>query len=276
MNSIVTQRFIQCHHQLKQENRVRSSRQFALALDYLPQSLSEILKGRRDVTIDLLRKAVEVYQVNPVFLYTGEGELFFKPGENKELRILTVVTDHHQDERILHIPCSAQPEYAQEIGNPDFIQSLPSYSLPTLNNKTAQRSFDINGDSMEPTFFEGDKVVCSFIEPNQWEQGIKNQHVYVLVSKAAVVVNRVRNELKEHQHLKLYSDNSFYESYTMQLSDIQEVWQVHTQISPFLPARQHHHHLPVQEDVKALRQMLGEQQQMIQRLHNTIEKLVNS
>ncbi|WP_373552806.1 helix-turn-helix transcriptional regulator [Haliscomenobacter sp.] len=275
MNSIVTQRFIQCHHQLKQENRVRSSRQFALALDYLPQSLSEILKGRRDVTIDLLRKAVEVYQVNPIFLYTGEGELFLKPGENKELRILTIVTDQHHDERILHIPCSVQPEYVQEIGNPEFIQSLPSYSLPSLNNKTAQRSFDINGDSMEPTFFEGDKVVCSFIEPNQWEQGIKNQHVYVLVSKAAVVVNRVRNELKEHQHLKLYADNSFYESHTIHLSDIQEVWQVHTQISAFLPARQHHH-LPVQEDVKALRQMLGEQQLMIQRLHNTIEKLVNS
>lgn len=275
MNSIVTQRFIQCHQQLKQENRVRSSRQFALALDYLPQSLSEILKGRRDVTIDLLRKAVEVYQVNPIFLYTGEGELFLKPGENKELRILTVVTDHQDDERILHIPCSAQPKYAQEIGNPDFIQSLPSYSLPTQNNKTAQRSFDINGNHMEPTFFEGDKVVCSFVEPNQWEQGIKDQHVYVLVSNAEVLFNRVRNELKEHQLLRLYSDNSFYESNTMQLSEIQEIWQVHTRITPFLPARQHHY-LSVQEDVKVLRQMLGEQQQMIQRLHNTIEKLVNS
>lgn len=275
MNSIVTQRFIQCHHQLKQENRVRSSRQFAIALDYLPQSLSEILKGRRDVTIDLLRKAVEVYQLNPIFLYTGEGELFLKPGENKEIRILTVVTDQQNDERILHIPCSAQPEYAQEIGNPTFIQSLPSYSLPSLNNKAAQRSFDISGDSMEPTFFDGDKVVCSFIEPNQWEQGIKNQHVYVLVSKAAVVVSRVRNELKEHQCLKLYADNGFYEPNSIHVSDIQEIWQVHTQISAFLPARQQHH-LPVQEDVKALRQMLGEQQQMIQRLHNTIEKLVNS
>lgn len=275
MNSIVTQRFIQCHHQLKQENRVRSSRQFALALDYLPQSLSEILKGRRDVTIDLLRKAVEVYQINPIFLYTGEGELFLKPGENKEIRILTVVIDQQNDERILHIPCSAQPDYVQETGNPAFIQSLPTYSLPNLNNKAAQRSFDINGDSMEPTFFEGDKVVCSFIEPNQWEQGIKNQHVYVLVSKAAVVVSRVRNELKEHQQLKLYSDNNFYESNTLHKSDIQEIWQVHTQISAFLPARQNNH-LPVQEDVKVLRQMLGEQQQMIQRLHNTIEKLVNS
>ena len=274
MNSIVTQRFIQCHHQLKQENRVRSSRQFAQSLDYLPQSLSEILKGRRDVTIELLRKAVEVYQVNPIFLYTGEGEMFLKPGEDKELRILTIVTNQQNDERILHIPCSAQPEYAQEIGNPVFIQSLPSYSLPALNNNSPQRSFDINGDHMAPTFFEGDKVVCTFIEPSQWEQGIKNQHVYVVVSKEALVVNRVHNDLKNNKHLTLYSDNTFYESFNMHLSDIQEVWQVHTHISPFLPAR-HHHQSPVQEDVKALRQMIGEQHQMIQNLHNTIEKLVN-
>jgi len=58
--NIVTERFIKCHNLLKEENRIRSSRQFALSLDYLPQSLSEILRGRRDVTIELLRKAVDV------------------------------------------------------------------------------------------------------------------------------------------------------------------------------------------------------------------------
>ncbi|MFT5385521.1 MAG: hypothetical protein ACI81W_002929, partial [Saprospiraceae bacterium] len=68
--SIVTQRFIKCHNHLKEEGTVRSSRQFALSLDYLPQSLSEILKGRRDVTIELLRKAVEKYKINPVYIYT--------------------------------------------------------------------------------------------------------------------------------------------------------------------------------------------------------------
>lgn len=275
MNSIVTQRFIQCHHQLRQENRVRSSRQFALALEYLPQSLSEILKGRRDVTIDLLRKAVEVYQMNPIFLYTGDGDMFLKPNGDKELRILTVVTDQDNDERILHIPNSAQADYVQEMGNPDFVQSLPTYSLPPLADKQAQRSFDVCGDDMEPTFFEGDKVVCRFLDPNQWETGIKNQHVYVVVSKSAVQIKRVRNELKEHKRLVLISDNNFYESTGLDLADIQEIWQVHTQISAFLPAR-HQKHNAMQDEVKVLHQMLGEQQLMIQRLHHTIEKLVNS
>ena len=276
MNSIVTQRFIQCHHQLNQANRVRSSRQFALSLDYLPQSLSEILKGRRDVTIDLLRRAVEVYQINPIFLYTGEGALFLKPDEEKNLRILTVVTDTHNVERILYVPIAAQGVYPNEISNPTFVQTLPSYCMPEFQHvHGAHRCFDINGDSMTPTFSEGDKVISCFVEPSQWETGIKNQHVYVFVSKGEVVVKRVVNKLKEHKQLHLMSDNSFYESYALEWSEIQEIWQVHTRISPFLASAQHAQ-LPVQEEVKELRRMIGEQHKMIQHLHNTIEKLINS
>jgi transcriptional regulator with XRE-family HTH domain len=275
MNSIVTQRFIQCHHQLKQDNRVRSSRQFALALDYLPQSLSEILKGRRDVTIDLLRKAVEVYQVNPLFLYTGEGEMFLKSSEEKELRVLAVVTNAQHDERILHIPGEAQADYAQGSANPEFIRTLPTLSLPDRGSVPTQRSFDVKENDMEPTFWPGDKVICDFVEPSQWEEAVKNNHVYVLVSRDAVTLSRVRNELKTQQNLSLRFDNPYVEALELPRDEIQEIWQVHTRICPFQALSQGRP-APIQEEVKALREMLAEQQQMIQNLHHTIEKLINS
>ena len=87
MNSIVTQRFINCHNKLRKEQRVKSSRQFAMQLEYLPQSLSEILKNRRDVTIELIRKAVEVYKMNPVYLFSGEGPLFMKEDDHKNFKV---------------------------------------------------------------------------------------------------------------------------------------------------------------------------------------------
>ena len=68
-NNVVTQRFIRCHNKLRENKTIKSSRQFALELEYLPQSLSEILKGRRDVTIELIRKAIEVYRMNPIFMF---------------------------------------------------------------------------------------------------------------------------------------------------------------------------------------------------------------
>ncbi|WP_353480613.1 LexA family transcriptional regulator [Haliscomenobacter sp.] len=276
MNSIVTQRFIQCHHQLKQDNRVRSSRQFAIALEYLPQSLSEILKGRRDVTIDLLRRAVEVYQVNPLFLYTGEGDMFLRPKEEQEGSFLTVAQHAQNEDLILHVSIHHQYEYPREINTPEFISKLPVYSFPELrSNLGTQRSFEMIGDSMQPTFNEGDKVIANFVKPTVWTQNLKNNHVYVIVSDNAVVIKRILKGLQVDKQLLLVSDNSFYESYPLHLNDVKEIWQVHTRISSFLPAYQHHQ-FSVQEEIKSLKEMIGEQHQMIQRLQSMIEKLIKS
>jgi len=68
----VTKRFLDCFEQLKRTNRVRSGRHFAVSLDYLPQSFSEIVNGRREVTVELLRKATEQYCLNPAYLLMGQ------------------------------------------------------------------------------------------------------------------------------------------------------------------------------------------------------------
>lgn len=79
--NIVSQRFVKCHLKLRELNVIKSSREFALACDFLPQSLSEILNRRRDVTLEVVRKAIEVYHFNPIFLFTGKGELFLNTDE---------------------------------------------------------------------------------------------------------------------------------------------------------------------------------------------------
>ncbi|MFT5834967.1 MAG: phage repressor protein C with HTH and peptisase S24 domain, partial [Cognaticolwellia sp.] len=235
-NSIITQRFIQCHNKLRDENRVRSSRQFALSLDYLPQSLSEILKGRRDVTIELLRKAVDVYKINPVYIYTGEGPMFMTEEDHKSFRVLTIVTNASDDERIVHVPVPAHAGYASELTDPTFIQDLPTFSLPDYKYKVGtHRSFDVAGDSMEPTLFEGDKVICSYLEPTLWETSIKDNYVYVVVTRGDVLVKRLTNKIKADKQLTLISDNGYYEPFDISIGDVREIWYVRAKISPFLP-----------------------------------------
>jgi hypothetical protein len=48
-------------------------REFCHRLDYLPQSLSQIRKGKRDVTIELLSKVFFEFNGNPVFILLGYG-----------------------------------------------------------------------------------------------------------------------------------------------------------------------------------------------------------
>ena len=276
MNSVVTQRFINCHNKLKKDLRIRSSRQFAIALDYLPQSLSEILKNRRDVTIELLRKAIEVYKINPVFLFTGEGPMFMKEEDHKNFRVLTIVTDSKNDERIVHVPIPAQAGYASESNDPTFIQDLPVYTLPDYKYKVGtHRSFDVAGDSMEPTLFEGDKVICSYLEPTLWENSIKDSYVYVVVTKGDVLVKRVHNKIKEDKSLLLISDNNYYEPYVVKITEIKEIWYVRAKISPFLPSPQNIQNM-LRGEMDDLRKTIEQQSGIIENLYKTIEQLVIS
>ena len=273
-NSIVTQRFIKCHNKLRENKTIKSSRQFALELDYLPQSLSEILKGRRDVTIEVIRKAIDVYRINPIFIFTGEGALFLQESDNSNMHILTVVTDVSDDERIVYVPIPAQTGYVSELGDPNFVKNLPSFTLPDYKYKVGtHRCFDISGDSMEPTLFEGDKVVCSYIEPGLWESAIKDNYVYVIVTKEDIVTRRVSNQLKENKLLEVQSDNNYYEGYTIPLSSIREMWYVRAKISPFLPSPNRINNLFL-EELTGLKESLREQSKRLGNMNETITKLV--
>ncbi|MCR9288122.1 MAG: peptidase S24 [Bacteroidetes bacterium] len=276
MASIVTQRFIKCHNKLREESRVRSSRQFAISLDYLPQSLSEILKGRRDVTIELLRKAVDVYKINPVYVYTGEGPMFMSEEDHKSFRVLTIVTDSHDDERIVHVPVPAQAGYAGEVTDPTFIQDLPTFTLPDYKYKVGtHRAFDVAGDSMEPTLFEGDKVICSYLEPTLWENSLKDNYVYVIVTRGDVVVKRVQNRLKAEKYVELRSDNDFYEPYNVNIGDIREIWYVRAKISPFLPSPHNINNL-LRNEIREMKNTINNQTSLINNLNATLAKLLEN
>lgn len=275
MSNLVTERFVECHNRLKEDGKVRSSRQFALQLEYLPQSLSEILKGRRDVTIELLRKAVEVFDLNPNFLLSGDGPLYASE-VHKGLKVLTVVVDKKDNsERIVHVPKPAQAGYAGHLSDPTFVRDLPSYSLPNMQHSSGTfRSFDVAGDSMEPTLFEGDQIICSFMEPEFWASSIKDNYVYVFVTQDDVLVKRAQNCLQKENHIKLISDNPFYEPYELTPHDVKEIWVVRSKISPFLPAPQRVRDL-MDEEMSTMKEVLREQSAMIGNLQKTIATLVN-
>ncbi len=273
--SVITQRFIKCHNKLRENKIIKSSRQFAVDIDYLPQSLSEILKGRRDVTIEVLRKTIEKFKINPIYLFTGEGAMFLSEDDNKSLRVLTVMTNTSDEERIVHVPVPAQTAYANELNDPKFIQNLPSFTLPDYKYKVGtHRSFDAAGDSMEPTLFEGDKIVCSYIEPALWESSMKDGYVYVIVTQDDIVIRRVNNLLKINKLIEVHSDNNFYEPYQIPLSMIREIWYVRAKISPFLPAPNRIQHL-FYDDMNSLKHTVTEQSRLIENLNQTIQKLVD-
>ena len=128
------------------------------------------------------------------------------------------------------------------------------------------------GDSMEPTLFEGDKVICSYLEPTLWETAIKDSYVYVIVTRGDVLVKRVINFIKASNQLELRSDNDFYEPYVVNMADLKEIWYVRAKISPFLPSPQNIQN-NLHREVHQLKDSLNKQLQLIQTLQMTVEKM---
>ena len=272
MKNIVSQRFIKCHDKLREDKVVRSSRQFALTLNYLPQSLSEILKGRRDVTIELLRSAVETYKMNPVYLLTGNGPMFMTEETDQTFRVLTAIKNKEEEDLIVHVPLPAQSAYAAERNDPSFVADLPTFSLPDYKYKVGtHRAFDVPGDSMEPTLFEGDKVVCVFLEPTLWESGIKDNFAYVVVTRNDVAVKRVKNLITADKKIELLSDNPAYEPYEVPLSDLQEIWYVRARITPFLPSPQNIQRY-LHDEMAELKATINQQSRVIAQLGVSVER----
>lgn len=237
--SKITQRFLECLDLLVKEGKVRSKRGFAIAIGYHPQGLSEMAAHRREVPLDLIEKSVEMFHLNPHYLFTGKGQPISSQIEDDGLRLkhLSIVTDQQGDERIVHVPYPAQAGYGQLINDPTFFSELPTYQLPDPQFRSGTyRSFEIAGTSMEPTFRPNDIVIASFIEPRYWEQAIKNAQIYIIVTHHDVLIKRVQNRLKVNAVLECCSDNGEYETYTIQAEDIREVWKARLKMTSHLDA----------------------------------------
>lgn len=238
MNSVVTQRFVKCHDQLKSAGIIKSSRQFALSLKYLPQSLSEIIQKRRDVPIELLRKAIDVYNINPVYLFTGNGPYFMQEEERKDVKVLTIVANSSRNEQIIHVPESAISSYINGLHKPNFIKDLPTYTLPEYTYQTTtHRSFDVVGNAMEPILFESDKVICSYIDPTNWNAGIKDYYIYVVVAKGDIYIRRVVSKLRLDNKIELFADNKRFAPMVLSTQEIKEIWHVRTKLSTLSHAK---------------------------------------
>lgn len=269
MQNFVTQRFIECHNYLLESSDIRSSRQFALRIKYQPQSLNEILNGRRDVPLKVIHHAVNTFNLNPTFLFTGDGHFL--------LGVDSSIDQQHQNEseknRITYVGVSAQAGYGGQLDEVHYGNDLETFTLPGHEFKVGTfRCFDVDGDSMEPLVQNGDKLVCSKVELDPHFSCIRNNKVYIVVTAHDIVVKRLLKVAENENILELHSDNSFFKTYTLRKSEILEIWAVKMKISRFHSLQSNNNSLT--EELDSLRSLVQNQSGMINDLNLTIDKLL--
>jgi len=165
------------------------------------------------ITIDILLQ-IDLRKTDPDDLMKLNNRMLFP-----------VMTSKKDKQPIELIPKSAQAGYALGYGDPDFIQSLKTISLPFLG-VGKYRAFPISGDSMTPNVKDGSYVIGEYIEHLTQ---LKNGKTYVVLTKDdGIVYKRVHQGIKS---IELHSDNKFYDPYTVSLHEIIEMWEFRAAIN---------------------------------------------
>lgn len=186
---------------------------------------------------DVLTAIIETFNINPDYLFGKsdtmiKSEVAINPTYSGMPQVIAV--NQTGNENVIYVPVKARAGYLDGYGDPEYIETLPSFNMPHLTNGT-YRCFEVKGNSMVRTFFDGDLVFGKYVEDLR---DIKDGRVYVIVSKNdGIVLKRVINRIEERDKLILKSDNKDgnYPTYTINSEDIVEVWYVTMYASKQMP-----------------------------------------
>ncbi|MGV3509281.1 MAG: XRE family transcriptional regulator [Sphingobacteriaceae bacterium] len=236
-----------------------TQQQFADLMEIKRSLVGAYEEDRADPRYDLLKKFATFFELSIDELINEQINDKWKPkpkSDASNLRVLSISVDSEDRENIELVPVKASAGYLNGYADPQFISDLPKFHLPFLKQGTF-RAFEIKGDSMLP-LPSGTIVIGEYLE--NWND-IKVGETYVFITKDdGVVYKRAGNKYKENKVIKLISDNSVYDPYTIPAEDIIEVWKSKAYISTVFPE-------PAQEPtMESLTSMMAQMQKSIAQL----------
>jgi transcriptional regulator with XRE-family HTH domain len=197
------------------------------------QRLSELLgiprttlsgweRGTSEPSIEMLLSLAQQFEVSTDELLKTEQQKNLDP----PLKVLAITVDSNNQGNIELVQTKAAAGYWASFADPEYLKELPRLYFPNIPQGT-YRAFEVQGDSMLP-FEDGNILITRYVENLQ---SIKNAKLYVLVSKSeGVVFKRVYLDAPKAR-LILHSDNILYPPYTLDFSEIQEIWQYYAHVN---------------------------------------------
>lgn len=253
--------------------------EFAKALGYnSPEKFYRLKKENAKPSVDILQDLSNKFEDLDLNWYiTGEGSLQKKtkviyqsevektnekiaePKKNYTDNAPAVITvDSNDKDNIVLVPYKLKAGYLEGYNDPNFIKKLPTFRMPGLSNGIF-RMFEIEGNSMFPTFPSRSYVVCQFVE--NWITGIKDGRVYAIISNEVEdgLIKRCVNKIKKYNNLIVKSDNrQNYPTQNINPESIKEVWEfkLHLNFSVPDPADIYDQLYDLQGEVSSLKEIV--------------------
>lgn len=219
--SIVSVRFSEIVRQLKNTGKIDSYARFAKSLDYSPQSLNEIMKGRRDVTIEVIRKLFINYTISP-------SEIFDLPGQTngtpigRQDALNTNSSIHFQSVRL--IESHQTLDWIQQHDKPDFYAKLPRVDIPWEEEASDDLiAYNYMEDLMYPDLYPNDWLIA---QPHKGIDTLKTGQLYIILSSYGFLIRRLLAKSDEQKTLTVQTNNQYNLKQQIKIQDIHALYQI--------------------------------------------------
>jgi phage repressor protein C with HTH and peptisase S24 domain len=220
-----------------------SQTDFARRLSISREVVNKMEKGRMKVSKRTAARLQKLLQEHSFGIVSGDVNILGKSsqaGEKKKSH-LSFQQQRLQEKNTttpLLVPLvgiKAQAGYVKGFEQVDYMDTLEQYSLPPGVNPTGAvwRYFEVDGDSMEPTFSSGDIVLATMVPHEDWND-IKNFCVYIVLTSDQLLVKRLYR--KNEEEWVLISDNEEVAPQVLLPGEnIKQLWQFRRHIRSKVP-----------------------------------------
>lgn len=216
------------NHNLKYLRKLRSwtQEEMAAKLGIKRSLLGAYEEGRAGPRNEILEKLSDLFHVSIDDLL--RTDLSSRQGNYRQ-RLRELKNEPRQI--IEFVPVKAMAGYLSGYQDLEFIEELNTFTLPMIS-AGRYRAFEIAGDSMLPVT-SGSVIVGHKV--TEWND-IRHNQTYVVVSRQeGVVYKRVLKNNRNKNKITLVSDNPQYESYSVLLEEVMEMWQADAVINKLDP-----------------------------------------
>ncbi len=151
--------------------------------------------------------------------------------KGSQLRVLATTVDRQNRDNIELVSEKAKAGYKRGYADPEYIRELPVFQLPFLSPERKYRTFQISGDSMKP-IPDGAYITGEFVE--NWEYLKNGDPCIILTRDEGLVFKLIEKDFRHHQFV-LHSLNREYQSFSVRIDEITEIWKFIHYISSEMP-----------------------------------------
>ena len=169
-------------------------------------------------------------------------------------QIHTVTVDRTGNESTMLVPLAVQAGYPTLCNEAVYLQDMKSYELPGFEYGE-YRAFEVDGDSMHPTFRHRDIVVCKHVDRLDL---LKPDECYVIVTLENLLLKRIPAVITDRRGMfELHSDNPAFKPYKLPVADLQQLWIVRGYLSTNIPGKPDYTAARLMERLQEVIELLG-------------------